>query len=59
MKVVKQNKYEVGDKVKIIDNWVDGCNQNGAGEMDKWLGKVMTINFVDKNNIFHMNEDIN
>lgn len=59
MKVVKQNKYEVGDKVKIIDNWVDGCNQNGCGEMDEWLGKVMTIKFVDKNNLYHMNEDMN
>lgn len=59
MKVVKQNKYKVGDKVKIIDKWVDGCGQNFDGEMNKWLGKVMTIKFVDTDNSYHMDEDIN
>lgn len=36
-------KYQVGDKVRIVDKWKDGCYQNLHGKMDKWLGKVMTI----------------
>lgn len=34
-------KYKVGDKVRIVDHRTD--NMNHFGEMDKWLGKVMTI----------------
>lgn len=34
-------KYKVGDKVWIVDHRTD--NMNHFGEMDKWLGKVMTI----------------
>ena len=33
--------YKVGDKVRIVDHRTD--NMNPSGEMDKWLGKVMTI----------------
>ena len=33
--------YKVGDKVRIVDHRTD--NMNTFGEMDKWLGKVMTI----------------
>lgn len=35
------SKYRVGDKVRIVDHRTD--NMNPLGEMDKWLGKVMTI----------------
>lgn len=34
-------KYKVGDKVRIVDHRTD--KMNIFGEMDKWLGKVMTI----------------
>lgn len=34
-------KYKVRDKVRIVDHRTD--NMNPFGEMDKWLGKVMTI----------------
>jgi len=34
-------KYKVGDKVRIVDHRTE--NMNPFGEMDKWLGKVMTI----------------
>lgn len=34
-------KYKVGDRVRIVDHRTD--NMNHFGEMDKWLGKVMTI----------------
>lgn len=37
------SKYKVGDKVRIVAEWGDGCGQNSFGLMDKWLGKVMTI----------------
>lgn len=33
--------YKVGDKVRIVGYRTD--NMNHFGEMDKWLGKVMTI----------------
>lgn len=33
--------YKVGDKVRIVDYRTD--NMSPFGEMDKWLGKVMTI----------------
>ena len=38
-------KYKVGDKVRIVDHRTE--NMNPFGEMDKWLGKVMTIRSVD------------
>ena len=34
-------KYKVGDKVRIVDHRTN--NMNPFGEMDEWLGKVMTI----------------
>ena len=39
-------KYKVGDRVRIVSKWGDGCNQNLKGKMDKWLGKVMTVRDV-------------
>ena len=35
-------KYKVGDKVRIVSK-KPGVGWNGEGEMDKWLGKTMTI----------------
>ena len=40
-------KYKVGDKVRIVSEWGEGCHQSPYGEMNKWLGKVMTIINVD------------
>lgn len=34
-------KYKIGDKVRIVDYRT--YRMNDFGEMDKWLGKVMTI----------------
>jgi hypothetical protein len=34
-------KYKVGDRVRIVSKRVDGMNREG--EMDKFLGKTMTI----------------
>ena len=55
-KIVKQSSYNVGDKVKIVDKWVDGCCQNIEGNMDKWLGKIVTIAKVNKID-YHILED--
>lgn len=51
-------KYKVGDKVRIVNKWGEGCHQNLDGEMDKWLGKVMTIREVDYTiSCYRMEED--
>lgn len=34
-------KYKIGDKVRIVDHRT--FLMNSFGEMDKWLGKVMTV----------------
>lgn len=53
-------KYKVGDKVRIVSEWGEGCYQNLDGEMDKWLGKVMTIRSVDNVRLrYTMREDKN
>lgn len=49
-KIVKQDKYEVGDKVKLVsvrpDTW------NNEGEMDKYLGKEVVITKAIGNTFF-------
>lgn len=50
-------KYTVGDKVRIVDKWGDGCRQNYFGKMDKWLGKVMTIRVIESDGCYRMKED--
>ena len=51
-------KYKVGDRVRIVDNWVLECNHATGGAMDKWLGKVMTIREVsERHKCYFMVED--
>lgn len=51
-------KYKVGDKVRIVSEWGEGCYQSPDGKMDKWLGKVMTIIRIDcHNGCYKMRED--
>lgn len=38
--------YKVGDKVRIVDYRT--FHMNNFGEMDKWLGKVMTIRSIER-----------
>lgn len=45
-KIVKQDKYKVGDKVKIVDKFTPDCHPNSEGRMNKYLGTVMTIEKV-------------
>ena len=49
--------YKVGDRVRIVNYRTEGMNDDG--EMDKWLGKVMTIRRVNKHldNPYKMEED--
>ena len=49
-------KYKVGDKVRIVSEWGKGCYQDPKGKMDKWLGKVMTVNYVGEI-LYRMVED--
>lgn len=49
-------KYKVGDKVRIVSKWGKGCYQDPKGKMDKWLGTVMTVNYVGEI-LYRMVED--
>ena len=50
-------KYKVGDKVRIVSEWGEGCCQIPSGKMDKWLGKIMTVRDVGIT-LYRMVEDI-
>lgn len=50
-------KYKVGDKVRIVNRRTISMNCNG--EMDKWLGKTMTIRKVYSDDVYFMEEDKN
>lgn len=39
-------KYKVGDKVRIVGYRT--FHMNSFGEMDKWLGKVMTVRCIER-----------
>ena len=51
-------KYKVGDKVRIVSEWGEGCGQNKRGEMNKWLGKNMTIRDIYHDCYYKMKEDV-
>lgn len=55
--IVKQDKYEVGDKVKIVDKWNKDTNETMFGDMDKYLGTVMTIRSIDSDGDYRMEDD--
>lgn len=42
-RIVKQDKYEVGDKVKFVDKWSTGTNEDNFGRHDDFLGDILTI----------------
>ena len=56
-RVVKQEKYEVGDRVKIVDKFTSDCCVNNKGHMDKYQGKVLTICKTTNGGDYHMVED--
>lgn len=49
-------KYKVGDRVRIITDKSKGGIWSLNGEMDKYLGKVMTIKYIAEN-YYKMEED--
>ena len=49
-----------GDRVRIVDRWPadKSARQNSYGEMDKWLGMVMTVRSLpDENGAIKMIDD--
>lgn len=56
-RIVKLDKYEIGDKVKIVDAWTDKTWENSEGLMDKYLGTVMTIRDITQKGKYKMHED--
>lgn len=42
-RIVKQDEYEVGDKVKFVDKWSTGTNEDRFGRHDDFLGDILTI----------------
>ncbi len=55
--VIKQDHYNVGDKVLIVDEFTPECNPDPKRKMGKWLGKVMTIRDNRYPNLYRMVED--
>lgn len=51
-------KYKPGDRVRIVSKWSGCCHQNKQGNMDLWLGKVMTIRECC-DDFYYMEEDKN
>lgn len=45
--MVDLKELKPGDRVKIVDEWTDMCMASSLGEMDHWLGKVMTVRSVN------------
>lgn len=39
---------QVGDQILIVDHWVSGCFQNSDGKMDRYLGKILTIDEIER-----------
>lgn len=50
--MVELIKLYPGCKVKIVDKWVTGCHQNPSGQMDRWLGQIMTVDHVSSNYVY-------
>lgn len=53
------SKYNVGDRVRIIASWELGDGSEAScGEMDHWLGQVMTIRMQLSDGCYKMDEDV-
>lgn len=57
MDIEEFKKLKVGDKVKIVDEKT-GKAWSPRGEMDRWLGKIMTIRDIAGSGIVRMREDV-
>lgn len=45
-----------GMKFKVVDEWPGNGRQNSAGDMDKWLGCIMTVR--ERNVRYHTLESV-
>lgn len=54
----RKMRYKIGDRVRITTDKSKSDKWNKRGEMDKWLGKVMTISGVVAG-YYRMEEDYN
>lgn len=51
-------KYKVGDRVRIVSKWADPEGpQNRDGKMNCWLGKIMTVAYVNGYNCRMMEDN--
>ena len=57
MDIEEFKKLKVGDKVKIVDEKT-GKAWSPRGEMDRWLGKIMTIRDIAGPGTVRMREDV-
>ena len=55
IRIIKQARYEVGDKVKLVS--VRPSHRNDDGEMDKYLGNEVTITEVSAYKEFRFEND--
>lgn len=46
--MVDLKELKPGDRVKIVNEWTNGCRQAVNGAMDHWLGRVMTVRTVNR-----------
>lgn len=53
--VIKQDHYNVGDKVLIVDKFTPECC--AVDDMKNWLGTIMTIRGLALNGGYYMKED--
>lgn len=53
--VIKQDHYNVGDKVLIVDKFTPECC--AVDDMKNWLGTIMTISELVGVGAYHMKED--
>lgn len=54
--MVPIEQLNVGDKVRIVDEWTEPHQENGNGRMDHWLSKVMTVREIEETRV-RMEED--
>lgn len=45
--MVDVRSLQPGDKIRIVSEWPKGGMQNCNGLMDKYLGQILTVKYVD------------
>ena len=55
--MVDINELYPGCKVRIVNQWAPSCHQAPSGDMDRWLGGVMTVQEITSKGYVIMEED--